>query len=137
MAESLGLVVAGYEPGDEYGRRLVAAAASGLGRGRDARVLDLPALGFTPRMSAEERRAYHGGHPIVDPMVAEHAGLVRAASALVFVFPTRWWQPPPILKAWLERVLVPGVGFVLDHKHKVRPAMQHVRAIAGVTTRNS
>ena len=134
MAESVGLVVAAYQPDDTYGRRLVAAAAAGLGTRREARVLNLPAIGFVPRMSAAERRAYHGDHPIVDPLVGEHAALVQAASALVFVFPTLWWQPPAILKAWLERVLVPGVAFRFDAKGKVRPGMQNIKAIAGVTT---
>ncbi len=134
MAETLGLVVAAYEPADAVGESLVAAVVTGLGEGRDVRVLDLPALGFTPRMSAAERRAYHTEEPIVDPMVREHAGLVAAATALVFVYPTRWWQPPAVLKAWLERVLLPGVAFVFDDDHKVRPNLHRVQAIAGVTT---
>ena len=108
MAEPVALVVAAFEPADAFGGRVVAAAAAGLDRHRDARVLNLPALGFAPRMSTAERRAYHSEEPILDPMVREHTELVKAATVLAFVFPTLWWQPPPILKAWLERVMVQG-----------------------------
>ncbi len=85
-------------------------------------------------MSPEERRAYHGDEPILDPMVAEHAELVGAATVLAFVYPTRWWQPPAVLKAWLERVMVPGLAFVFDDQHRVRPNLSHLQAIAGVAT---
>ena len=129
---SLALVVAA--PGDGCGAELIEAAAGALEPKRTVRVLDLPALGFADRMSPEEPRAYHTDEPIVDPMVGEHAGLVADASALVFVFPTRWWQPPPVLKAWLERVMVPGVSFVFDDQHRVRPNLRRLEAIAGVST---
>ena len=38
------------------------------------------------------------------------------------------------MKGWLERVLVPGVAFVFDHKHRVRPGMQNIRRIGAITT---
>lgn len=128
------LVIAAYDPADLFGASVVAAAVDGLAQRHEVRVLDLPALGFVPRMSPEERRAYHGEHPVVNPMVGEHAELVKAASALVFVFPTRWWQPPAVLKAWLERVLLPGVAFVFDDDQHVRPGMSHIEAISGVSS---
>ena len=56
------------------------------------------------------------------------------AQTLVFVYPTWWSQPPAILRGWLERVLVPGVAFRFDDKGKVRPGMQHVRRIIGIST---
>ena len=67
-------------------------------------------------------------------MVAEHAALVQQAQTLVFVYPTWWSQPPAILRGWLERVLVPGVAFRFDDKGKVRPGLQHVRRIIGIST---
>ena len=46
-------------------------------------------------MTCEEREAYHGDRPIIDPLVADrHAAIVRAAEALVFVYPT-WWTGLP------------------------------------------
>ena len=79
-------------------------------------MLDLYAVGFAAAMSPEERHAYHGDEPIIDPLVAEHAALVLRADALVFVYPTWWSGLPAILKGWLERVMVPGVGFRFDER---------------------
>jgi putative NADPH-quinone reductase len=113
--------------------RLAAAAERGLADRHQTRLLDLPALGFEVAMSSAEHRAYHGDHPILDPMVAEHAALAVEAEIMVFVYPTVWWGPASPVKAWLERVLVPGVAFVLDHRNRVRPNLHRLRAIVGVT----
>ena len=67
-------------------------------------------------MSPDERLAYHSDRPILDPLAERHAGIVKQAEALVFVYPTWWSTMPAILKGWLERVLVPGVGFVFDEQ---------------------
>ena len=96
--------------------------------------LDLYALGFAPAMSLEERRAYHGEQPLLDPMTVAHAELVQRADVLVFVYPTWWSGPPAVLKGWLERVLVPGVAFRFDAAGKVKPALTNVRRIVGIST---
>lgn len=88
-------------------------------------------------MSADERAAYHQPEPVLDPMVAEHVELVRRAEALVFVYPTWWSSLPAVLKGWLERVMVPGVAFVFDEQHKVRPGLTNVRRIVGISTYGS
>lgn len=134
MHDRPALVIAAAGTPDPFHDALVTVTAAGLETNWPVEVLDLDDLGFVPRMSEEERRAYHGDAPILDPMVREHAALVDGAGAFVFVFPTRWWQPVPTVKAWLERVLVPGVGFVFDDKHRVRPNLGQLGAVAGVTT---
>jgi putative NADPH-quinone reductase len=106
--------------------------------GHEVVVLDLYAQGFTAAMSAAEREAYHDDEPICDPLVAEHAALVQRAETLVFVYPTWWSGLPAILKGWLERVMVPGVGFVLDERtNKVRPGLGQVRRVIGISTYGS
>jgi len=67
-------------------------------------------------------------------MVERHARIIQAAEALVFVYPTWWSTMPAILKSWMERVLVPGVGFVFDEHQKVRPGLTHVRRLVGIST---
>ncbi len=58
--------------------------------------------------------------PICSEQVRRYAELVTNAEALIFVYPTWWWGLPAMLKGWLERVLVPGVAFVIDPRnHKV------------------
>jgi len=129
------LVVCAHPHPDSFNHAIVTAVEKGCARANHhTTTLDLYALGFAAAMSAEEHRAYHGEHPIVDPMVAEHAALVQQAQTLVFVYPTWWSQPPAILRGWLERVLVPGVAFRFDAKGKVRPGLQHVRRIIGIST---
>jgi putative NADPH-quinone reductase len=44
---------------------------------------------------------------------------------------------PAILKGWLERVMVPGVGFVIDEKHHIRRGLTQVRRIVGISTYGS
>jgi len=121
------IVAAGDQP------ELVGAATRGLSNRYRIEVLDLDSCGFRAAMSAEERRAYHSETPILDPQISEHAELVREATLLGFVYPTRWWGPPAVVKGWLERVMVPGVSFVLDEGHHVRPNLSNLRAIVGVT----
>ena len=88
-------------------------------------------------MSHSERQAYHSDRPLVDPMAERHAGIVKRAEALVFVYPTWWSTVPAILKGWLERVMVPGVGFVFDENQHVRRGLTDVRRIVGISTYRS
>src|ERR1700709_1515843 len=92
-------------------------------------VHDLSAECFAAAMSTAEREAYHGTQPVLDPLVRTHVDDVLAADTLIFVYPTRWSTLPATLKGWLERVMVPGVGFVFDERHRVRPGLLHVRRL--------
>ena len=136
---ALALVVVAHPTADSYCQALAARAEAGLrAGGHEVVVLDLYAAGFVAAMSAAERKAYHGETPISDPLVAEHAALVQRAEMLVFVYPTWWSGLPAILKGWLERVMVPGVGFVLDERtNKVRPGLGQMRRLVGISTYGS
>ena len=135
----LALVVVAHPSTDSYCHALAARAVSGLtAGGHEVVVLDLYELGFRVAMTAEEREAYHGDTPILDPMVAEHAALVQRAEAIVVVYPTWWSGLPAMLKGWFERVMVPGVGFVLDERtNKVRPGLGQMRRLVGISTYGS
>jgi NAD(P)H dehydrogenase (quinone) len=135
----LALVVVAHPSTDSYCHALAARAETGLlAAGHEVVVLDLYAQGFVTAMSAAEREAYHSDEPVCDPMVADHARLVQRAEMLVFVYPTWWSGLPAILKGWLERVMVPGVGFVLDARtNKVRPGLGQVRRVVGISTYGS
>ena len=119
----------------DAGRR---RAASRRTRGE---VVDLYALGFRVAMSPDERHAYHGETPLIDEHTREHARLVGRADCLVFVYPTWWSGLPAMLKGWLERVLVPGVGVHVRRQRQgaARPAArpadrrhQHLRLAVDV-----
>jgi NAD(P)H dehydrogenase (quinone) len=135
----LALVVVAHPCADSLTHVLATRAEVGLrAAGYEVELLDLYALGFRAAMSEEERASYHEDQPILDPMVAEHADLIKKATALVFVYPTWWSGLPAILKGWLERVIVPGVGFNFDERTgKVKPGLGNVRHLVGISTYGS
>jgi putative NADPH-quinone reductase len=130
------LVVVAHPCADGFAHSAADAAVVGLRQaGHEVDVIDLYADGFSATMSHEERVAYHGEQPILDPQVADHAARLQRAEIVVFVYPTWWSGLPAILKGWLERVMVPGVGFRFDEcSGKVRPGLRQVRRIVGITT---
>lgn len=102
------------------------------GRGWEVDDCDLYAEGFSPVLTAEERRGYHDPGPNLAP-VAGYVDRVRAAEAIVLVFPVWNFGFPAILKGFFDRVFLPGVSFRLD-EGKVLPNLTHVRRLAAVTT---
>lgn len=132
------LVVLAHPCDDSFSRAVAEAAVRGLrAGGHTVDLLDLYAEGFVAAMSTQERRAYHSDDPIVDEQVREHTHRVLAAELLVFVYPTWWSGLPAVLQGWLQRVMVPGVGFTFDEQGKVRPGLTHVRQIVGISTYGS
>ena len=93
---------------------------------------DLNAEGFNPVLSAAERRAYHDVGPNIDPVTA-YVDRLRAAEALVLVFPVWNFGFPAILKGFFDRVFLPGVSFRLENG-LVTPNLTQIRKLAAVTT---
>ncbi len=100
-------------------------------RGWDVDDCDLNAEGFHPVLTETERRRYHDPGN-TDP-VQGYVDRLRAAQALVMVFPVWNFGYPAILKGFLDRVFLPGVSFRLEDG-KVRPNLTHIRKLAAVTT---
>jgi NAD(P)H dehydrogenase (quinone) len=129
------VVVLAHPDPSSFNHAIAATATTALeSSGHEVTVLDLYAEGFRAAMSPAERLAYHSDRPLLDPMAERHAHIVKDAEALVFIYPTWWSTMPAILKGWLERVMVPGVGFVFDEHHHVRRGLTHVRRIVGIST---
>lgn len=133
------LVVIAHPCDDSFNHAAARRAVDGLtAAGHEVDTIDLYAEGFRTAMSYEERIAYDSGDPILDPQVAAHVALLQTAQILVFVYPTWWSSMPAILKGWLERTMVPGVGFRFDEKSgKVKPGLLHVKRIVGISTYGS
>ena len=93
---------------------------------------DLYAEGFQPVLTEAERRIYHDVGPNLDP-VADYVDRLRAAQALVMVFPVWNFGYPAILKGFFDRVFLPGVSFRLVGG-KVVPNLTHLRTLAACTT---
>lgn len=130
----LALVVMAPLSGDGRERSHAAVARRTLNAGYVVETIDLVTEAVTPAMSRSERVHYETATPILDPLLETHAALVARTKVMVFVFPTEWWTPPPVLQAWLERTFVPGVAFRLDERNRLRPNLSALRAIVGITT---
>ena len=129
------VVVVAHPDPDSFNHAIASTAIASLtSAGHAVTVIDLYAEEFRAAMSHDERQAYHSDRPLLDPMTERHAGIVKRAEALVFVYPTWWSTLPAILKGWLERVMVPGVGFVFDENQRVRRGLTDVRRIVGIST---
>ena len=133
------LVVIAHPCGDSFNHAAATAARRGLEHGgHQVDVIDLYADGFEAAMSLDERLAYETDTPILDPQVTDHVERLQRAEILVFVYPTWWSGLPAMLKGWLERVMVPGVGFTFDERSgKIKPGLRHVRRIVGISTYGS
>jgi putative NADPH-quinone reductase len=133
------LVVVAHPCPDSFCHALADVAEGALSAGgAHLDRIDLYAEGFDAAMTRAERAAYHTDDPILDDQVRRHTALLTAADTLVFAYPTWWAGPPAILKGWLERVMVPGVGFVFDDRTgRVKPGLPQVRRIVGLSTYGS
>jgi NAD(P)H dehydrogenase (quinone) len=130
------LIVHAHPDQESLSGALTQAAIRGFqSRGHHLDVIDLYGESFQAAMSPEERRAYETESPILDPQIQNHADLLKAAQALVFIYPTWNMSMPAILKGWIERVVVPGVGFALDPKtNQVKGGLGHLRHLVGIST---
>jgi NAD(P)H dehydrogenase (quinone) len=109
-------------------------ALAGLAEaGHAVDLCDLYAEKFDPVLSVEERRAYHdvGAN---QRHVADHVRRLREADALICQFPVWSFGPPAMLKGWMDRLFMPGVAFDLSVPSTVKPLLQNLRRIAGITT---
>ena len=132
------LVVVAHPCDDSFVHAAAQRAVAGLvAAGHQATLIDLYAEKFVAAMSRDEHRAYHTDVPTLDERAIHYGELLRGAEIVVFVYPTWWSGLPAMLKGWLEKVLVPGVGFTFNARGKVRPGLTHVTHIVGISTYGS
>ena len=99
--------------------------------------LDLYAEDFDPRLTAAERASYMTDRydlSAIAPVVER----LRAAEALIQVFPQWWFNLPAMMKGFIDRVFVPGVAFELDAAGgRLIPKLDHIKHFWVVTTTGS
>ena len=93
---------------------------------------DLYAEDFDPRLSRVERDVYHD-LSLNQRGKERYVAMLRAAEAVVFVYPVWSFGLPAILKGFFDRLLMPGVAFDIDGG-LVTPKLTNIRRIVGVTT---
>jgi len=123
---------------DSFGASLRDTVVGTLeGAGHEVDLADLYALDFDPVLSGQAL-VHHRDGPETKPGIAEQAASLRAAEALVFVYPTWWGSQPAMLKGWFDRILVEGVAYTFPEGAKrVQPLLRGVRRLAVVTTHGS
>lgn len=130
---SRALVLAAHPCSESFNKALHAKVVAGLKKaGWEVDDCDLYAEGFDPVLSENERRYYHEQETNTAPVQA-YVDRLRAAQALIMVFPVWNFGYPAILKGFLDRVFLPGVSFQLVDG-KVKPNLTHIRKLAAVTT---
>lgn len=67
------------------------------------------ALSREPTVTTRDLTAVGGAELRFDP-TAEHA-VLRSADRVLMQFPFYWYSAPPVLKAWLDQVLLPGFAY--------------------------
>ncbi|NRG17257.1 NAD(P)H-dependent oxidoreductase [Rhizobiales bacterium] len=127
------LVVYAHPVGTSYCAALKDATLAALGKnGHEIDLLDLYAEDFEPRLSQEERIAYHDIDANRAP-VEDYVRRLLKAEGLVLVYPVWNFGFPAILKGYFDRVFLPGVSFELVDGTVV-PALRNIRKLAAVTT---
>ncbi|RVT83207.1 flavodoxin family protein [Rhodobacteraceae bacterium CCMM004] len=103
--------------------------------GAELRVRDLYGEGFDPVLSAGEHAGYEDEAANTAPVAGDVADL-RWADTLIFVYPTWWYGLPAMLKGWLDRVLLPGVAFLMpdDANTDIRPGLTNITRLGVFTT---
>jgi NAD(P)H dehydrogenase (quinone) len=103
--------------------------------GAETRLRDLYAEGFDPVLSAREHEIYEDEAINRDP-VASHCADLAWCDTLIFVYPTWWYGLPAMIKGWLDRVLVPGLAFLMPdgQNDDIRPGLTHITRLGVFTT---
>ncbi len=101
----------------------------------EVRLRDLYAERFDPVLSAQEHAAYED-EARNRVRVVEHCEDLAWCDTLIFVYPTWWYGLPALMKGWLDRVLVPGLAFLMpdEASANIRPGLSHVTRLGVFTT---
>lgn len=103
--------------------------------GAEIRVVDVYADRFDPILDRAELAIYEDTARNT-LAVADHVAALKWCDTLVFVYPTWWYGLPARLKGWLDRVLVPGLAFLMPDgpNRTIRPGLTHITGLAVFTT---
>lgn len=103
--------------------------------GAEIRLRDLYAEGFDPVLSPGEHEGYEM-EPENRAPVESHVADLQWCDTLIFVYPTWWYGLPAMIKGWLDRVMLPGVAFLMPDaaNANIRPGLTQVTRLGVFTT---
>ncbi|WP_027550695.1 NAD(P)H-dependent oxidoreductase [Bradyrhizobium sp. Cp5.3] len=130
-------VVHSHPLADSYNHALFRTIVETLKRRHEVIATDLYREGFSPAMTAAERRSYYEGSYAGDA-VARLIGDLRRADGIIFCFPHWWFSMPAMLKGYFDRVWAPGTAFAHDLSGgRIRPLLTNIRLFGVVTSYGS
>jgi NAD(P)H dehydrogenase (quinone) len=125
------LVIHAHPSPQSFAASLCREAAAALGeRGYATQICDLYEENFDPVLPLATFRRYLDATANRDG-VELHAERLKAADAVLFVFPVWHDGPPAILKGWFDRVLVRGVAFEI-RDGVFYPALHNIRRLGAI-----
>lgn len=77
--------------------------------GADFETIDLYRIGYDPVL--KETELYSAGNRHIDAQNLMFQEKIKAASSLLFIYPTWWQSPPAMLKGFIDRVFTGGFAF--------------------------
>ena len=103
--------------------------------GAEYRLLDLYAERFDPTLSAHDHEVYETV-PENRARVDRDCRDLEWCDALIFIYPTWWYGLPAMLKGWLDRVMLPGVSFIMPDADGglIKPGLTHITKLGVFTT---
>lgn len=103
--------------------------------GAEVRMIDLYARDFDPVLTAHEHEIYED-EALNRAPVQQDCDDLAWCDTLIFVYPTWWYGLPAMLKGWLDRVLVPGLAFLMPKAQgeTIRPGLTHITRLGVFTT---
>jgi NAD(P)H dehydrogenase (quinone) len=132
------LVVVAHPLKDSFAASVARTVVAALqDRGHQVDLLDLYAEEFDPCLTPAERDSYMtGSYELTE--IGPYAERLKAAEALILVFPQWWFNLPAILKGFIDRTFVPGVAFAYDDAGiKLVPKLEKLRHFWSFSTTGS
>ena len=157
------LLIRAHPVEDSYSAALATAAEKGLRKaGHEIRIKSLYRHSnnahqcyagdtFQPVLSSSERKGYMEseliaqrkiGNSNLSQDIVEAIADLRWCNSVVFVFPTWWFSLPAVLKGFFDRVLLPGIAFLLPEPNQdgtslnagLIPGLTNIKKLGVVTT---
>ena len=127
-----------------YCNAILSAVKAGLKKaGCPSKLINLAKDGFDPVMREKDIRAFAelgSGRTEalldLDPFVLRYKKKLEWAERLIMIFPIWWMTTPAMVKGFIDKVIFPGVAYVMDDG-KLKSRLKSLKQITVITTMNT
>ena len=100
------LIVINHPYENSFCRAILEAAKTGAAQRGSVDIIDLDADGFNPVMSRDELAAFVKKTGAIDPQAKNYIERLKAADALIMIFPIWWELMPALTKGFIDKVIL-------------------------------